>query len=54
MFKSNVVVNGNSYDCDFYISVSGGVVSEIILYTIEHKDEGDVWLGAYYGSVGGG
>ena len=54
MSKSNVVVNGNSYDCDIYISASGGVVSEIILYTIEHKDEGDVWLGAYYGSVGGG
>ena len=54
MSKINVAVSGNSYDCEIYISASDGVVSEIILYTIEHKDEGDVWFGAYYGSVGGG
>lgn len=54
MSKLNVVVGGNSYDCEIYISASDGVVSEIILFTIDHKDEGDVWLGAYYGSVGGG
>jgi len=54
MSKVNVAVNGNSYDCDIYISASDGVVSEIILYSIERKDEGDVLFGAYYGSVGGG
>jgi len=54
MSKVNVAVNGNSYDCEFYISASDGVVSEIILYSIERKDEGDVLFGAYYGSVGGG
>ena len=54
MSKSNVVVNGNSYDCDIYISASGGVVSEIILFTVVQAKDGDIWLGAYYGSVGGG
>ena len=54
MSKVNVAVNGNSYDCEIYISASDGVVSEIILYTIERKEEGDVLFGAYYGSVGGG
>ena len=54
MSKSNVVVNGNSYDCDIYISASGGVVSEIILYTVVQAENGDIWFGAYYGSVGGG
>tara|TARA_B110000977_G_scaffold184063_1_gene247336 strand:+ start:360 stop:827 length:468 start_codon:yes stop_codon:yes gene_type:complete len=54
MSKVNLAVNGNSYDCDIYISATDGVVSEIILYTIERKDEGDVLFGAYYGSVGGG
>ena len=54
MSKVNVAVNENSYDCDIYISASDGVVSEIILYTIERKNEGDVLFGAYYGSVGGG
>ena len=54
MSKLNVAVNGNSYDCEIYISASDGVVSEIILYTIERKEEGDVLFGAYYGSVGGG
>jgi hypothetical protein len=54
MSKVNVVVNENSYDCDIYISASDGVVSEIILYTIDRKNEGDVLFGAYYGSVGGG
>ena len=54
MSKVNVAVNGNSYDCEIYISASDGVVSEIILYSIERKDEGDVLFGAYYGSVGGG
>jgi len=54
MSKVNVAVNENSYDCEVYISASDGVVSEIILYSIERKDEGDVLFGAYYGSVGGG
>ena len=54
MSKSNVVVNGNSYDCDIYISASGGMVSEIILYTVVQAEDGDIWFGAYYGSVGGG
>jgi len=54
MSKSIVVVNGNSYDCDIYISASGGVVSEIILYTVVQAEDGDTWFGAYYGSVGGG
>ena len=54
MSKVKVAVNGNSYDCEVYISASDGVVSEIILYTIERKEEGDVLFGAYYGSVGGG
>ena len=54
MSKSNVLVNGNSYDCDIYISASGGVVSEIILYTVVQAEDGDIWFGAYYGSVGGG
>lgn len=54
MSKNNVVVNGNSYDCDIYISASGGVVSEIILYTVVQAEDGDIWFGAYYGSVGGG
>ena len=54
MSKVNLAVNGNSYDCDIYISATDGVVSEIIIYTIERKDEGDVLFGAYYGSVGGG
>ena len=54
MTKVNVEVNGNSYDCEVYISASDGVVSEIILFSIERKDEGDVLFGAYYGSVGGG
>ena len=54
MTKVNVAVNENSYDCEVYISASDGVVSEIILYSIERKDEGDVLFGAYYGSVGGG
>ena len=54
MSKSIVVVNGNSYDCDIYISASGGVVSEIILYTVVQAEDGDIWFGAYYGSVGGG
>ena len=54
MSEVNVAVNGNSYDCEVYISASDGVVSEIILYSIERKDEGDVLFGAYYGSVGGG
>jgi len=54
MSKVNVAVNGNSDDCEIYISSSDGVVSEIILYSIERKDEGDVLFGAYYGSVGGG
>ena len=54
MSKVKLAVNGNSYDCEIYISASDGVVSEIILYTIERKDEGDVLFGAYYGSVGGG
>ena len=53
MSKVNVAVNGNSYDCEIYISASDGVVSEIILYSIERKEEGDVLFGAYYGSVGG-
>ena len=54
MSKVKVAVNGNSYDCEVYISASYGVVSEIILFSIERKDEGDVLFGAYYGSVGGG
>ena len=54
MSKVKLAVNGNSYDCEIYISASDGVVSEIILYTIERKDEGDVLFGAYYGSVGWG
>ena len=54
MSKVNVAVNGNSYDCDIYISASGGVVSEIILYTVVQAEDGDIWFGAYYGSVGGG
>ena len=54
MSKVKVAVNGNSYDCEVYISASDGVVSEIILFSIERKDEGDVLFGAYYGSVGGG
>ena len=54
MSKSNVVVNGNSYDCDIYISASGGVVSGIIIYTVVQAEDGDIWFGAYYGSVGGG
>ena len=54
MSKINVAVNGNSYDCDIYISASGGVVSEIILYTVVQAEDGDIWFGAYYGSVGGG
>jgi len=54
MSKSIVVVNGNSYDCDIYISASDGVVSEIILYTVVQAEDGDIWFGAYYGSVGGG
>jgi len=54
MSKVKLAVNGNSYDCEIYISASDGVVSEIILYSIERKDEGDVLFGAYYGSVGGG
>ena len=54
MSEVNVAVNGNSYDCEVYISASDGVVSEIILNRIERKDEGDVLFGAYYGSVGGG
>ena len=54
MSKSNIVVNGNSYDCNIYISASGGVVSEIILYTVVQAEDGDIWFGAYYGSVGGG
>ncbi|MDA8807515.1 hypothetical protein N9N09_00980 [Flavobacteriaceae bacterium] len=54
MSKSNIVVNGNSYDCDIYISASCGVVSEIILYTVVQAEDGDIWFGAYYGSVGGG
>ena len=54
MSKVKLAVNGNSYDCDNYISATDGVVSEIIIYTIERKDEGDVLFGAYYGSVGGG
>ena len=54
MSKSIIVVNGNSYDCDIYISASGGVVSEIILYTVVQAEDGDIWFGAYYGSVGGG
>ena len=54
MSEVNVAVNGNSYDCEVYISASDGVVSEIILYSIERRDEGDVLFGAYYGSVGGG
>ena len=54
MSKVKLAVNGNSYDCEIYISASDGVVSEIILYTIERKDEGDVLFGAYYGSVGVG
>ena len=54
MSKVKLAVNGNSYDCEIYISASDGVVSEIILYTIERKEEGDVLFGAYYGSVGGG
>jgi hypothetical protein len=54
MSKVNLAVNGNSYDCEIYISATDGVVSEIILYTVERKDVGDVLFGAYYGSVGGG
>ena len=54
MSKVKLALNGNSYDCEIYISASDGVVSEIILYTIERKEEGDVLFGAYYGSVGGG
>ena len=54
MSKVKLAVNGKSYDCEIYISASDGVVSEIILYTIERKEEGDVLFGAYYGSVGGG
>ena len=54
MTKVNVAVNENSYGCEVYISATDGVVSEIILYSIERKDEGDVLFGAYYGSVGGG
>ena len=54
MSKSNVVVNGNSDDCDMYISASGVVVSDIILYTVVQAEDGDIWFGAYYGSVGGG
>jgi len=30
------------------------VVSEIILYTVVQAEDGDIWFGAYYGSVGGG
>jgi len=54
MTKVNVAVNENSYGCEVYISATDGVVSEIILYSIERKDEGDVLFGAYYGSIGGG
>ena len=54
MSKINVAVSGNSYDCEIYISASDGVVSEIILYTVVQAEDGDIWFGAYYGSVGGG
>jgi len=47
MTKVNVAVNENSYGCEVYISATDGVVSEIILYSIERKDEGDVLFGAY-------
>ncbi|MDG1652249.1 MAG: hypothetical protein P8H87_02175 [Flavobacteriaceae bacterium] len=30
------------------------MVSEIILYTVVQAEDGDIWFGAYYGSVGGG
>lgn len=43
-----------SHECDVYISASGGLVGEIILYTVLPLSDGDLWLGAYYGSVGGG
>lgn len=37
-----------------YISARGRSVSSIVLYTIISNLDGDVWLGAYYGYVGGG
>ena len=46
--------DGVILDCDCYIAADDGFVSAIILYTITSKPHGDVWIGAYYGSVGGG
>lgn len=40
--------------CDCYIAADDGFVSAIIMYAITSKPHGDVWIGAYYGSVGGG
>lgn len=54
MSKVNMRINENTYGCDIYISASNDVVSEIIIYTIVSAEEGDIWLGAYYGSIGGG
>ena len=54
MQKLQIQLDGVSRDCDCYIAADDGFVSAIILYTIISKPHGDVWIGAYYGSVGGG
>ena len=54
MQKLQMQHDGVSRDCDYYIAADDGFVSAIILYTITSKSHGDVWFGAYYGSVGGG
>ena len=47
-------LESRSYSCSSYIAADDGFVSSIIVYTIVPMDHGDVWIGAYYGSVGGG
>lgn len=52
--KINFLHKSNKYDCTCYIRSDEGGVTSIILYTILSLDDGDIWLGAYYGDVGGG
>ena len=52
--KINFLHKSNKYDCACYIRSDEGLVTWIILYTMLSLDDGDIWLGAYYGDVGGG
>lgn len=42
------------FDCHAYIAANDRFLSSAILYTVLPGPDGDRWLGAYYGYIGGG